>query len=772
MEELEKLKKELAEVLKADIIDNDKVLVISKEIAGLDKENVRFSVDAGVIDRLGKELVARHETAVSELIKNSFDADAVNASLFFENVDRKGGTFIIKDNGNGMNRAQLVNGFMRISSTEKIHEPTSPVFKRKRAGRKGIGRFSAQRLGAKLTIITQTSNSIKALKITINWDEYKKDSDLILISNSIEEIPRDKNKVSGTILQIDELREWWSVAMIKRVYRYALDIVQPFPLSKKKMVDNVIQDVGFKIDCFKDGERVVDANSMFYEHALAEIEGYVEKGNAFWEIPKSKVKNTKTKTPVKIFKDENKPEKEYEFLNGINLKAYYYITGKRLIPKQVESYIREFLNQHGGIRLYRNGFRVLPYAEPQNDWIGLDESVRRKSILPVHGNNNFFGFIEIEGANKDFQELSSREGLLNNEAYNELIDFAYKALTAAVLRIQSERGVKTKSNQKGWKSKASTKDKAASAILEAADEFEQIAESLENEDSKSSGGEEKESSNKSENKKKADDFREKAEKLRAVVDEIEELNMIRVLAGLGLIIGEFTHEIEQYLSTFKVDSQFLIDNLNSNSEEYKTVKKLRKTFESIEVYSSYFDETISQNVNRELEPIELRDAILPFVKTITPDLKRNNIELITEYAGIDIFTCKMHISEWGSILFNLYSNAKKAIKRTNNKGQILIKAGEQGDIVFLEFSDTGDGIPEENRNKIFNAFFTTSSPKGHKRTMKNESSGTGLGLKILSDIINSYGGDISLENSEEKYSTTLRIEVPKATKEEKEKYAL
>lgn len=124
---------------------------------------------AGVIDRLGQELVARQETAVSELVKNAYDADAENVSLKFYDSKDIGGTLIIEDDGQGMSRDELINGFMRVSSTSKIHQPKSPVFNRQRAGQKGIGRFSVQRLGRKLTIITQTKDNSMALKLTINW---------------------------------------------------------------------------------------------------------------------------------------------------------------------------------------------------------------------------------------------------------------------------------------------------------------------------------------------------------------------------------------------------------------------------------------------------------------------------------------------------------------------------------------------------------------------------------------------------------------------------
>lgn len=218
-----KIRAELAKTVANDPNNIDKILKLSHQLASLDENNVRFSVDSGVIDRLGKELVARHETAVSELVKNAYDADASKATLQFLNVDYSGGTLIIDDDGTGMTRDQLINGFMRISSTSKIHEPVSPIYKRSRAGKKGIGRFSAQRLGNKLTIITQTKIADSALKIVVNWEKYIMDEDIYIISNKIEQIPKEKEQ--GTKLIIEDLREWWSESMIRRVYRYAIDVI-------------------------------------------------------------------------------------------------------------------------------------------------------------------------------------------------------------------------------------------------------------------------------------------------------------------------------------------------------------------------------------------------------------------------------------------------------------------------------------------------------------------------------------------------------------------
>jgi signal transduction histidine kinase len=118
----------------------------------------------------------------------------------------------------------------------------------------------------------------------------------------------------------------------------------------------------------------------------------------------------------------------------------------------------------------------------------------------------------------------------------------------------------------------------------------------------------------------------------------------------------------------------------------------------------------------------------------------------------------------------LYSNAKKAIKRAKTAGAIYIKAGLSDDKLFLAFSDNGDGIPKDNEEKIFNAFFTTSSPKGHSMSTEDELTGTGLGLKIIRDIVESYGGEIFLGGATPPFVTCFRIEIPRATEEEIAQY--
>lgn len=758
------LKKRLSEEVLKENSDNNLIISLSNEIASLDKSAVRFSVDAGIINRLGKELVAKQETAVSELIKNAYDADATVVNLIFENAWNEGGVLTIEDNGHGMNREQLVNGFMRLSSSDKIHNPVSEKYKRQKAGKKGIGRFATQRLGDKLIIITQTQQSSEALKVIVNWDDFETDKDLLSVSNSIEFVP--KTKESGTTLIIEGLREGWSDAMIKRVYRYTSELLQPFPLSKKKIeTEEKSIDEGFKSNYYRSNNgdlvAIVDEEKAIFQHALAEIEGYVlDDGQGCWAL-----KSDKLNLPEEVYlignseKDKEDTTTPFNLIKGVHFKAYYFIYEGSLFSPGNFTFIRDLSYDKGGIKLYRNGFRVLPYGEQGDDWLGLDQSNNRSIVLGPHMNRSFFGFVELEDKFGNFEETSSREGIIENEYLNELVSFVYRSLIGAVMKVSELRGRKATASQKGFKKeKVGISEKVDSAI----DEIKQlIIPSLEtSDDTQALLGQD-------EQKRKAEDIFEKIKQAREEEkvknqELIDENNMLRILAGLGLVIGEFVHEVQRFLPGFDADINFLKNAVKNYKDVYERTELLETNVKSFSAYTSYFDKTISRNVHRELEPIELRDVVRNFETVISNDLKRAAIDMLpTKYEGYDLFTVPMHPSEWASILFNLYTNSKKAIKRAKSDGKIFIRCGKDDKMVFLEFSDNGDGISKENEENIFNAFYTTSTASSHTSDDATALTGTGLGLKIVKDIIEFYNGEIYVSTPTDDYSTTIRIEIPK-----------
>ncbi len=706
--------------------------------------NIGFTVDAGLIQRLGYELVGRAETAVSELIKNAYDADATTVDVEFINTISPNGTLIITDNGTGMSQEQLLNGFMRISSTDKIHNPISVKYHRAKAGRKGIGRFATQRLGEKLTIITQTLNSDKALRLSIDWNQYEADRDITAITFPLETV--EKERAEGTTLIIDNLREGWSSAAINRVYRYIMELFQPDYLSDKSQTNNYAkQDENSFKAIFRysvNGITTVinDPNISIFDKSLAVIKGYIDCDHIGQISVMSDSLGINDKFSI-YYDNEQCP---YANLSDIHFKIYYFIYnrpeyyGGKISNMELRN-INELSQTASGVRLYRNGFRVLPYGEPTNDWTQIDRrwsSESGKVNIPL-SNKNIFGFVEIsdpQGCN--FEETASREGLIENEAFHQLTDFLNKTLIMSRDRIAEKITIFKEVNNGDDYTQITMEEEQSEQNL--TDEIENLID---------------------------DSNCEYSDKRRLILSKvnklIEEAGMLRVLAGIGLTIGEFTHEIKQYKPSIYGEISTLKNNVAS-PDMLKSVNLLEQYCEELFSYTRFFSATISQNTNREKMPIDILEIVDTFQNTIANDLEFNNITFKTDEYNFDVYTIPMHKSEWSSILFNLYSNSRKAIRRAKTVGHILLEIGDiDSNYVFIRFNDNGDGIPEQNRKRVFNAFFSTSMPASFDAPQNEQLTGTGLGLKIVKDIITSYKGTIKVVEPAAGFSTCIEIRIPK-----------
>ena len=719
---------------------------------------IGFTVDAGLIQRLGYELVGRAETAVSELIKNSYDADATIVDVDFIEPFQKGGILIISDNGIGMTEEQLINGFMRISSTDKVHNPTSLRFKRTKAGKKGIGRFAAQRLGEQLTIITQTQAVDFATKLTIDWNQYLIDNDLTSITFPLEII--DKKKTEGTTLIIRNLREKWTDAAIMRIYRYVLDLFQPDYLSERSKTNNlaVQNEKSFKVNFYQvvNGERKSFLNEQIsiFDKSLAVFEGFIDKKHRGIISVKSESLNLNDTIEIRHTEDY----KEFMQLSDVHFKIHYFIYNRTQYYKNGISNIdlnkiQELSKTASGVKLYRNGFRVLPYGEVTDDWTNIDRRWSSESgrvNVPL-SNKNLFGFVEIIDPNGTiFEETASREGLIENESFRQLSDFINKSLTAARGRIVEKiTTFKFESEAEDLTQESEKKNQTTQEMFE-------TLKSILDEHVKSGGHE-------INNPNKDNDAKTGHEIINKLADLIEEAGMLRVLAGLGLTIGEFTHEIKQFQpSVYGHISK--LNQLRLNTDAQEQINGIKMDFDNLFGYTKYFSTTISQNTNREKEPVDLLAILDVFHKTIKNDLSKNRINFEIEEFDFDVMTIPMHKSEWSSILYNLYTNSRKAIKRANREGSILVEVGIDDGNTFIKFHDNGDGIPEENKNRIFNPFFSTSTPASYDAPNGEQLVGTGLGLKIVKDIITSYKGSISLVPPNNDYSTCFRITIPQDQK--------
>ena len=245
---------------------------------------------------------------------------------------------------------------------------------------------------------------------------------------------------------------------------------------------------------------------------------------------------------------------------------------------------------------------------------------------------------------------------------------------------------------------------------------------------------------------------------------VEEVTMLRILSSLGLTIGEFSHEVKTLISSITSELVLLSERPDIGDETSVSINQVNLNFTRLETYVSYFDKTISANVRRQLQPQDLSKVAYDFYRSFQSVAKKNAVELAEPVLTTRNLTTKpMHSSEWASILVNLFTNSLKAIRRARRrgKGRIELRIGRKADAVTLDFCDNGDGVPEANEDRIFDAFFTTSNPSIRQSFDEQELLGTGLGLKIVSDIVEANEGEIILlKPPPPGFTTCFRVSIP------------
>jgi hypothetical protein len=183
-----------------------------------------FTVDTHLFRELGELLVGRDSTALVELIKNSYDADATSVTVYGENLDIPDvGKIVIVDNGVGMNKEQFMRGFLRIASRFKSEtDVRSPRFQRRYTGAKGIGRLAAHKLASFIEIdsipylyLHGSEKDYRSIQATIDWNEVEAHSTLDSVAGTgaitlLLGVPPTTEQSSGTTITLRHLRRKWT----------------------------------------------------------------------------------------------------------------------------------------------------------------------------------------------------------------------------------------------------------------------------------------------------------------------------------------------------------------------------------------------------------------------------------------------------------------------------------------------------------------------------------------------------------------------------------
>ncbi|MEW6509749.1 MAG: ATP-binding protein [Bacteroidota bacterium] len=214
------------------------------------------------------------------------------------------------------------------------------------------------------------------------------------------------------------------------------------------------------------------------------------------------------------------------------------------------------------------------------------------------------------------------------------------------------------------------------------------------------------------------------------------------LSAVGRMASTIIHDIKNPMGTLRMYAQVIKRKTGDAESAQLADEMIRQVDRFVNMTQEILD--FSRGISEvHLEHVKLADVLESVLTFIEKDLTKRNVALTRslEYTG----DCVMDVEKMVRVFYNLAGNAADAMK---DGGTLSIRSALSDGKLMLEFSDTGCGIPEEIRSKVFEPFFTYG--KKH---------GTGLGLAIVKKIVDDHHGRLEIE-SEVNKGTTIRILIP------------
>lgn len=739
--------------------------------------DIPFRISSGLKNIIGKELITDEFVAVFELVKNSFDANAKKVEIIFENqTDLNKGKITIKDNGKGMNADDLKKKWLFVAySAKKEGIENEDDYRNKIqlnryfAGAKGVGRFSCDRLGRKLNLISikdEKNSQIESLEV--DWQKFE-DKPLTEFKDvNVTHKTLGKSNDKGTTLEITGLRDIWDRKKLLKLKGSLAKLINPNQGNDSN---------NFQIEIVAKSELAEDKKtSIEYE----KVNGLI-KNDVFENL---KIKTTSLK--VEISKDGKKIT---SVLQDRGDRIYTLIEKNPFSDLQsIESYLFQlnfnakvaFKNvmgvrsvDYGTVFMYKNGFRVYPFGEPGEDLLLID---RRKAqgYNRFLGNRDIIGRIEINGKQDELRETSSRDGgLVKTATYNQLVkffeEFVLKRLENYVVnvikwgdeRIDEETGEVV--HPELWAKDVKIQilelitgfiksdniididyDKNFLKIIESKQDksVDKIIKNISKIGAKSNNPaivKEAARIGKVVKEVKADAEKDKARADRAEEKAAKTEEVLKHTIGQNSFLKDSvkadTKELQSLLhhtekATYWINKH--LENLIKGIEKGDSKEKLFESISSISLENQKIFSFTKYHKSTQFNT---------FVKTINQDIVSFTSEYINnvckyyeDYEGMNIqiknpsgiaYKREFAPIEIPIIIDNLLNNSKKA-KAKNVVFEWIENSAKE---IALRVTDNGTGIDKSVADKIFDFRFTTTK-------------GSGLGLYHVKTVLNKMKGDI------------------------------
>ncbi len=771
--------------------------------------DIPFTVSARTARLIGRENVANAEGALIELVKNCYDADSENSIIF---LDKTNSTILIIDTGDGMDDKIISEQWMTIGTDDKLYNAVTKSGRIK-SGAKGIGRFALDRLGETCSMITfpKTKNS-SGFKWDVDWNKFeRKDKDgrnvkinevFAQINNIedsnyfsqlkknitnkkvisiLEEINSKKPIINGTAIFIKNLRDDWSDSNISKVFQTLELLNPPEGLNKIKiwllsneepnkygLVENEeFRDYDYKLTAkYKKNEKFnikiqIHRNEFDYNLIPKELFNYEDMKE--YPFDKETFKNEEfeiERTFNELIKGASNEKGIFENIGDFEF-TFYFLKNTLSTKDREKFYQKEFLGNRGkwiekfgGIKLYRDDFRIRPYGEINTqayDWLMLGErfgqnpaafSRKGSRVRP----NQVAGVVKFSRIDNPYlEDKSNREGIQESATFE-----FFKNLLKGLIKVQEDDRSTVGFNLDKLNSEINKEE-------EIIDESGNIA----NEDNDENESQE---DTKSKNKKLKQGVKARDKKLSEKEDE---LATSRAMASAGIMIASFSHEFHGiknnltsriFLLKRKLHKVINEEDLNSKEEGVKLNDEIEKLYRQDQKLKQWIEFAIglTKKDRRKNKKINLINYFSNFNKDWNSNLfKERDISFSYDYdeSNKDSFTTNISELDLDTIFDNLITNSIEAFQRNGVKGErkISIKLEIESKNIKVQYTDNGPGIVKDYNkiNDIFKPFETS------KTDDLGNQIGTGLGMWLVKSAIDSNKGKVLLSRPSKGFEITF-----------------
>jgi signal transduction histidine kinase len=789
-------------------------------------EKATFAVDTGLFRELGELLVGRDSTALAELIKNAYDADASFVRVHGQRLgDPERGLIEVQDDGTGITLLEFHRGFLRVAArTKETHTRRSPVYGRRYTGEKGIGRLAAHKLAALLEVRSQPNRRPggieDAIEALIDWDKIEAHETLDDTGDAILVFAATAGIELGTSLRLSRLRKAWRERDRQQFFREATSLTAP-DLLVSRLPDAVVAD-----PLLFTAASVRDVDSTGDPGFRVDFSGDFAGGESLWELLAAEIEwilemrcdgaetdiviAPATRTVVRF------PAAHRVVLRLPREKAYVgpAFEVRILIRRgtiRVAS-LRNFAIANAGVRVYMEGFRVLPYGDvPRDDWLsvaqryvartsaipGLDEELAadvddeddRPGLTTIPPQNIYGAVYLTERGAPNLKMLVNREGFVPNESFDALVE----EITAGISILTRERAAASRAMRQERRQERERRRReslltearaaavptespplqlenrgltpvpavvhkparpfaSAQAIGEVIEEAAQVLR-FAREQVATRGA------------SHADEVIQRAsEQIDTLLHDFkndfgEDLSLLRTLASIGTQLTIFAHEVRGLVGGVTAVEAGLIrlkesGVLRRGTSEARHLAELLVSIDtirrSLERQTAYLSDAVSLDARRRRSAQRLAEVFDRSVALLQAVIERDGI-IVQNDLPRALKTPPMFRAELQAVFTNLLTNA---IKAAGQGGDIWARAEEAvpGERLAFRIENTGRPVDLRDAERWFQPFQSTSS-----RPDATLGQGIGLGLPITRSILDQYNASIFFVPPSEGFSTAVQV---------------